>query len=156
MGRFRRHQPKFGGPHRDYGRRKKDLEPILNEDFPNIELHLQDMGKVGHETQIPQSTLDRWYKAWRADHDWRPWRLQAHAEHECIFTNEEEQAIREFIVANYLIPGRLFTNAEFREVAMDAFLTKFRDRDQVPQFNCSDGFLHSFKERILFSSRRSH
>jgi hypothetical protein len=75
------------------------VEAIFNEDFPNIELHLQDMGKVGHETQIPQSTLYRRYKAWRVDHDWRPWRLQAHAEHERIFTNEKNKRF-----ANLLSP----------------------------------------------------
>jgi hypothetical protein len=49
--------PSLDAPHRDYGRRKKELEPIFSEDFPNIALLRQDMGKVGHETQIPQSTL---------------------------------------------------------------------------------------------------
>jgi hypothetical protein len=156
MGKFRTHRRKFGRPHRDYARRKKELDSIFDEDFPDIENDLQTLGKIGHETQIPQSTLYRWHKTWRTDQSWRPWREQAHAEHQRIFTKEEEEAIREFIVTNYLIPARLFTNQEFREVAVDAFLTKYRDCGRVPEFNCSDGFIHSFKDRNNFSSRRSH
>jgi hypothetical protein len=33
-------------------------------------------------------------------------------------------------------------------------LTKYRDLDHVPEFNCSDGFIHSFKKRRSHSKRR--
>jgi hypothetical protein len=156
MGKFQKRRPRFGLPHRDYGRRRKEVEVIFRDDFPLLDAGLRNMGVIGHTTQIPQSTLYRWLGAWRADPLWRPWRSEAHSEHTRIFTDAEEKALGEFIIANYLIPGRLFTDAEFREIALQAFLTKHRESDHVPEFNCSDGFIHSFKMRNAFSSRRSH
>jgi hypothetical protein len=113
------------------------------------------MGMIGHVTQIPQSTLYRWLGAWRAEPLWHPWRQEAHSEHMHIFTDAEEKALGELIVANYLIPGRLRTDAKFREIALQAFLTKHRESDHVPEFNCSDGFTTHLRCAML-SARVDH
>jgi hypothetical protein len=73
-----------------------------------------------------------------------------------IFTAEEETVIREFIIANYLILGTLFTNDDFRRIAMEVLLTKCAESEQLPQFNCSNGFIKNFKSRNSFGSRRAH
>jgi hypothetical protein len=39
---------------------------------------------------------------------------------------------------------------------MIAYLEKFSDDQMRKQFNCSPGFIASFKERNRFSSRRAH
>jgi hypothetical protein len=68
----------------------------------------------------------------------------------------EEQAISDHILDSYLTPGVLFTDETFREVAVQAFLEKYHDSEPPVQFQCSAGFIHDFKERNRFSSRRAH
>jgi hypothetical protein len=61
-----------------------------------------DMGEIGSETKIPQTTRLRMKCL-----EWRP--VGARHRHLRIFTTEEEIAIPEFIVANYIIPRALCT-----------------------------------------------
>jgi hypothetical protein len=65
-----------------------------------------------------------WHKKWIIDGDWRPRDDQNRRVHHQLFTPEEEAAIREFIVTNYVIPEVLFTNENFRNLAMRSFLEK--------------------------------
>jgi hypothetical protein len=147
----------FGLPHRDYARRRKDLESLFTCDFPDLEDGATDMGSIGHETKIPQTTLYRWHVMWRTDPGWRPWgRKTREADPRRIFSEGEETALREFIIANYVVPGALFTNADFQRIAIEAYLTKHRDSENPPPFNCSKGFINDFKRRNSFSSRRAH
>jgi hypothetical protein len=53
---------RFGLPHRDYNRRRKDLEPIFKGDLADIESGAIDMDKILSETRILQRTLYRWYR----------------------------------------------------------------------------------------------
>jgi hypothetical protein len=69
---------------------------------------------------------------------------------------EEEEVITDHIIADQIAIGQLFTDQEFRQVAMDAFLAKYNEADTIPPFNCSDGFISDFKEQNHFSSRRAH
>jgi hypothetical protein len=64
--------------------------------------------------------------------------------------------IRELIIANYVIPETLSTTDYVRRIATEAFLTKYAEPEQLPQFNCSNGFAKEFKSRNCFSSRRAH
>jgi hypothetical protein len=45
------------------------------------------------------------------------------------FTTQEGIAIREFIIANSVIPGAFFTNKDFPRIAMQAFLPKRQDSE---------------------------
>jgi hypothetical protein len=78
------------------------------------------MGKIGSEPRIPQTTLYRWYRTWKERSQWRPWGVEESDCHLRIFITDEEIAIREFLIANYVISGRLFTNEDFRWIAMRA------------------------------------
>jgi hypothetical protein len=64
--------------------------------------------------------------------------------------------MREFIVTNCLIPGHYFTDQHFLHVATDAYLSKFHDSEDAPEFNCSKGFSWLFKQRNRCASRRAH
>jgi hypothetical protein len=147
----------FGIPHRDYNRRRKELEPLFACDFPDVDDGATDMGAIGHQAKIPQTTLYRWHRNWRQDPEWRPWGRKVRDDPpRRIFSDEEEAALREFIIENYVVPGALFTNADFQRIAMDAYLMKYKDSDTPPPFNCSKGFIKDFKSRNSFSSRRAH
>jgi hypothetical protein len=68
----------------------------------------------------------------------------------------DERAISDHIIDTYITSGRLFTDATFVQVAMQAFLEKYRVSDSPSQFQCSPGFTSDLKRRNRFSSRRSH
>jgi hypothetical protein len=76
--------------------------------------------------------------------------------HHRIFTREEEEGITDHIITDYIATGEFFTDQEFRQVAMEAFLAKYNEADAIPPFNCSNGFISDFKERNHFSSQRAH
>jgi hypothetical protein len=115
-----------------------------------------DIGKIGHETKISQTTLYHWCHTWKEFPAWLPLPVDHRDCDLCIFTVEEEAAIREFIIADYVIPVTLFTNDDFRRIATEAFLTKCAESGQLPQFNCSNGFTKDFKSRNRFSSGRAN
>jgi hypothetical protein len=56
-----------------------------------------------------------------------------------IFRDAEEIAIREFLIANYRIPGGPFTNEWFRRIGMQAFFTSYKQFGSPPEVNCSTG-----------------
>jgi hypothetical protein len=98
-----------------------------------------------------------WRKKWIVDCDWPRWNYQNPGVHDRLFTPQEEAAIKEFTVTNYFIPKVLFTNEDFRDVAISAFLEKHPDIDTaVPSFNVPAGFIAGFKLRNGFSSRSCH
>jgi hypothetical protein len=73
--------------------------------------------------------------------------------HHRIFTDDEERVISEDILRDYIIPARHFIEADFRALV----LQKYREsgRDSV-MFQCLNQFIHDFKIRHGFSSRRFH
>jgi hypothetical protein len=146
----------FGLPHRNYNHGRKDLEPIFKCNFRDIEPGATDLGKIGSETRISPTTLYLWYPTWKDRPQWRPWRVEETDRHLRIFTTEEEIAIREFITANYVTPGALFTNEDFPRIGMQAFLAKHQDSEDLPEFNCPNGFIKDFKSKNGVSSRRAH
>ena len=52
--------------------------------------------------------------------------------------------------------GQLFTDKDFKILAFAAFWEKYLNAEEIPDFRCSNGFIHDFKKRHNFSSRRSH
>ena len=146
-------RPIFKGPgHRGYARRMKDLEYIFTNEFPNWS---PDSGnKIARETGIPKSTLYSWRQHWIKNRCWRPTN-SAHGVHRRIFTDEEEQTVSEYIFSNFLLVNRAFTNQDFKDLIMQAFLEKHKD-GPVPEFSVSQGFIEDFKRRNFFSTRRAH
>ena len=80
----------------------------------------------------------------------------------CLISEEVEKkgmglnAIADYIIENYFKPGFLFKDADFRHLAMQAFLEKHKDSELVPDFQCSPGFIQDFKKRNDLSTRRAH
>jgi hypothetical protein len=143
-----------GRPQRDYKRQRHTIEYIFTHIFPqwgpnSSKRYSQSLG-------IPPQRLYDWKARWMQDPEWRPWLYTLRGEHHRVFSDAEERAIADYIVQNYLVPGALFTDSTFREIAMTAYLEKSDDDQARKQFNCSPGFIASFKQRNRFSSRRAH
>ena len=49
-----------------------------------------------------------------------------------IFTDEEESNMVEFIKENFIKPGNLFTDAQFRELAMSTFFSNIKMKNKSP------------------------
>jgi hypothetical protein len=78
-----------------------------------------------------------------------------------LFTNEQEAELARRIRDDYLAHGCLFTDADFRLLAIEAYYAwnPIEVDEEAPtfqQFGSSNGFIHNFKKRNRFSSRRSH
>lgn len=143
----------FGAPYRDCKRHKHTVDHIF-QCFQDCKRG--DMIEWENRWNVPHETLAGWYKQWSKDNEWRPYNYECHGIKHRIFTKDEEKAISDFILTEYIQQGFLFTNFEFRRIAVDAFLMKYQDIEDIPEFNCSDGFIQAFKKLNRFSSRRSH
>jgi hypothetical protein len=112
------------------------LEFLFETEF--AEWHENSCARIRETTGLTKSMIYRWRKQWILDKKWRPWDLSVHGRHHRIFNQDEETGIKECIIANYLIPGIIFSDQMFRENAIKAFLVKYEREENVPEFNCSD------------------
>jgi hypothetical protein len=143
-----------GHPQRDYKRNPKEIDHIFTHLFPRwmpTSYHT-----ISAQTGIPFQRLYDWRTQWSRDPTWRPYIHTFRGRHHRIFSDEEERHITEYIVQNYLLPGYLFTDATFRQIAIEAYLEKSKDNENPTKFDCSPHFITGFKERNRFSSRRVH
>jgi len=111
---------------------------------------------MANDYNFPISTISDWYGHYQLNPEWRPYNGKNHALHNRIFTDEEENAIAEFINENYTNQGKLFTDEDFREIAMNAFLDKHQNDENLPEFSVSDHFISDFKKRNHISSLTAH
>ena len=149
-----RRQPLFRGrPHRDYQRHARVLDEIFTNFFPN--LSDQTVSECHKKFGIPASTLYFWLGKWKTNAQWRPWASDKRLQHR-IFDDNEEAAISSYIIDNYIVPGILFTNEDFKALAAQAYREKFKDVEEMPDFHMSDGFVTGFKKRNHFATRRAH
>jgi hypothetical protein len=92
------------------------------------------------QTGIPKQRLHDWKRNWTLNQNWRYW-SDGHWRHYHIFTHAEECGISDDIPNNYINAGRLFTDATFRGIAVQAYLEKHQGDEDIRQFNCSTGLL---------------
>lgn len=123
-----------------------------------------ELVSVSNETGIPYSTISRWHQQLGKNTRFNPldrkWGL-----HRRIFTDEEEDSIADYIMINYIQPGRYFTDEDFKEIAYQAWKEKYlpylnsenpEDQKKFREFHCSQGFIHDFKYHHRFSSKIFH
>ena len=90
------------------------------------------------------------------NNNWRPWNNKHSISH-CIFTDQEEAAIKDFIFSNFLSKGWYFDNEDFIEIAYHAYLEKYQNEERNKKdFLISRGFINEFKKRNKISLRRPH
>jgi hypothetical protein len=90
---------------------------------------------------------------WSQDPTWRPWDKENHGEHHCVVTDAEEVDLDDLIVNGFILPGKQFIGAAFRELALAAYMLTGRDPSA---FKCSQHFINDFERRHALSSRRFH
>jgi hypothetical protein len=87
---------------------------------------------------------------------WRPWHTDDRR-HKRIFSDDEQAAMVSFLRDNFITPGLIFADSDFREIAMNAFLAKYPDADlNMPMFQCSAGLIAMFKAQHRLTTRKIH
>ena len=155
MNMFPREARVFKRVYRRYATRKKTMDNV----YKFIEENNASVRPcaISQMFGIPESSARRFVKRWNEDHDYRNYDYSSRGEHNRIFSAEEERSIADFIRQNILEPGYYFTDDDFRQWIVQAFLEKHRDNDEeLPEFNASNGFIYDFKRRNNISSRRAH
>lgn len=151
------HNPIFRGkPHNDYSNYKirsllEDVIAKLSRGFPRI-------SKIAQTSGIPDSTLRSWKDKLKCNPCWRPWNNEHGAGHR-VFTDLEEASIKDYIVDCFLKPGYVFTNEDFVEIAMNAYLSKYPEGtnfDESKEFLVSHQFIADFKNWNHLSTRVLH
>ena len=155
MAQGRPQKPLFSRPgQHDYARKKKEIEWVFREEFPNW--NERSYTKICNQVGASSSTVYYWKSKWTENNSWRPWDPANHGQHLRKFTDEEEEAIVDYIFDNYIVPGIPMTNETFRTVLEHAWYDKYRDAEEVPDFHFSDGFIDDFKRRHRLSTRKAH
>jgi hypothetical protein len=133
--------------HRDYHRNRHFLEDFFTHVFLEC--------KTSDYILIPKQQLYDWKRNWTLNPNWRLW-SDGHGRHHRRFTGTEERGISDHIANNYINVGRLFTDATFHEIAVQAYLEKHQRDEDIRQFNCSAGFIVDFRAKNQFSSPSAH
>lgn len=143
-----------GKPHHRYSRYRKQISLIFANDFLNWD---STKAKEIHKTGIPISTIYEWKKHYNSCKEWRPWSTNRNINKQ-IFTADEENSIFEYIDNCFISVGKLFTNDDFKDVALHAYNEKIQaSNDEHPKdFHCSKGFINNFKKRHRITSRKAH
>jgi hypothetical protein len=105
-----------GHPQRDYSRHQSNLKYIFSRIFPRWTPTSYLI--VPRLTGIPFQRLYAWRSKWTEDLNWRPYTYELRGLHHRVFTEEEEQALDDYITLNSVFPGYLFTDATFRQIAI--------------------------------------
>ena len=120
-----------------------------------------ELSKISQETGIPFSTIQRWQSKLKGDPHFTPL-IRKYGEKRKIFTDEEENSISDYIVSNFIQTGTYFTDEDFRQIAFAAWNEKYAmnllngDSENVPEFQCSNGYIYDFKKNHGFSSKKFH
>jgi hypothetical protein len=148
-----------GKPHNDYstGVRRAAAEACFDRFADPVESSQYGfLRRLSGSSGVPRMTLSGWKDHYEEDPAWRPWDTNW-GQHLRVFTDEEENNIVEFITANFIEPGLLFTNEDFRMLMFDCYHEKYPGGNwDEADFFCSPGFIHDFKERNDLTSRRGH
>jgi hypothetical protein len=159
---------RFYTAHHDYTTAKaRTIVAQIYESFPN--LVRGDPQRIQERFGVPARTTSNWYKTWTRDPSWRPWDTSRRSLSHRMFDDGEERQISDRIRSELILPGMLFTDDDFRVLIMQEHLSRYGSEDEegeeggendawtrIPDFHVSDGFIHDFKRRNGFSSRRAH
>ena len=138
-----------------YHKHKNETEsmPLVMNTLKNCKRG--EMKRVAAQTGINYNTLKDFHRKLKDNPDFTPCHKQIRP-NKRIFTIEEENNVAEFIKEEIIKPGYFFSDDDFRELIINAYLEKYRDAENIKQFNASDGYIWDFKNKYRISSKKCH
>jgi hypothetical protein len=144
-----------GTPHYDYSSQRG--QKIVSEIFERFEaapIEFGDLARIAREHNMPHRTIGDWYAKWvnSPDYSWRPGNHSSYADCNRAFTDEQEQMLCQRIQTEFIDKQLLFTDHDFRMLAITAFyewnpIDVESDEFTARDFHASNGFVHNFKRR---------
>ena len=136
---------------------RKHYCTIKPEMWKQICIEFQNKNSINSlylRTGIPKTTLYTWKMCYTNNNKWAPYNNR---KGKCnrIFTKEEEEYLVTYI-KNLLQTGNIFTNEDFKEIALAYYYNKQCNDNKPISFSCSNGFINDFKKRHKFSSKKFH
>ena len=113
------------------------LERLINAKRGELQI-------IQEETGIPYPTLARWHQQLMKNTRFNPLQRKWGQQHK-IFTDEEEDAIADYIVANFIQTNLHFTDEDFRQITLLAHHEKYdqyiqseylEERKKYKEFHC--------------------
>jgi hypothetical protein len=144
---------KFCRPHNDYSSPKGRLiADQIFQDFSGFQR--SDAVEIERKYGVPQRTVRGWHFHWTLDRDWSPWDTRKRRMAHLIFSLGEEFEIAQRIWEEISVPGTLFTDADFRAIAMEEYMARYWREDEDwrlhSSFQDSNGFIAGFKKGTGF------
>ena len=92
-----------------------------------------------------------WKKCYTNNNKWAPYNNR---KGKCnrIFTKEEEEYLVTYI-KNLLQTGNIFTNEDFKEIALAYYYNKQCNDNKPISFSCSNGFINNLKKDTNFHQK---
>lgn len=136
--------PLYRAPgHSDYLLKGKEIEVLWTDVCPNWS---DEEARFVHENfRIPFSTVYFWRRKWSQNYEWRPTQTAVQGLHHRIL------AMADFIPENDVVPGKLFTNEDCKEMTLHAFKEKYRAAEEMPALTASSGFIQSLNSVTRFA-----
>ena len=127
-----------------------DIWMLMCAEFQNK----KSIPSISKRTGIPATTLYTWRKCYRNNPTWSPQNNYL-GKKKRIFSDSEENELVSYITS-IIEDGNLFTNEDFKEIAIEYYLSIHELDEDIKPFNCSKGFIADFKSRHKFTSKRFH
>ena len=141
------------GPYISYKNYPDAVDKILKIFSNYIE---GDVAKIAKKTGFKERTLYKWLANYRLNPEYNPLSKQIRNKAR-IFTEDEEDAIAEFILTEKIQKHCFFNDSECIEILVDAYLTMHSNDENINfLISFSRGFIYYFKKRHGFVSRICH
>ena len=142
-------------PYIDY----KKFPKVVAQVLPLLKNYKRgDIQQISEHTGFKIRTLYKWADELKKDPSFDPLNKKC-GQHCRIFTDAEEDAITDYIITNILLQGILFTDEDFEDLIMQAFLEKHMndpDDAEIKRFSVSKGFIYDFKKNHRITSKKCH
>ena len=117
-----------------------------------------DIQQISEHTGFKIRTLYKWADELKKDPNFDPLNKKC-GQHCRVFTDAEEDAITDYIITNILLQGILFTDEDFEDLIMQAYLEKHMNDPEdaeIKRFSVSKGFIYDFKKNHRITSKKCH
>ncbi len=140
---------------RKYTRYHSDVK-LVDEVFTFFKQHepwTYELKTLSETVNIPEPVLCRWRKSFERDPSYRPG--GKYGKHRRSFTDEQEAAVKDFLITQYIVPGRIVRRKHLRGILFDLWKSfDLASRGNIQKNFFSNHFILLFCKRNGLSLRQ--